>query len=166
ELFVPIRVRASPAEKQDNCPGEEKAFAAKSAATIASSKEETGEVPLAHCLQQAGWILIRGEPGSGKTTSLRHLARSYARGTQQEEGYPAHRLTPLFVRLADFARARKKDPQLDLVRFVVVRAAVGKWPAVAVDLESALQNEIRDGGCLILLDGLDEVGQRREVLDY
>src|SRR5206468_7101367 len=113
-----------------------------------------------------GWLVVRGEPGSGKTTSLRHLARSYARGTQQQESYPAQRLTPLFVRLADFAKARKKDPELDLVRFVVARAALQEWPEGGAALETTLQNEIRDGSCLVLLDGLDEVGRRREVLGY
>src|SRR5205823_14897619 len=115
---------------------------------------EFGQLSVADCLLRHRRLLLRGEPGSGKTTSLRHVARSYARGTAGADGYPGRPLTPLFVRLADYAKARERDGELSLVRFVLARVQPGAPPGSSAVQERLLEEGLCRGACLVLLDGL------------
>src|SRR5205085_1205084 len=116
------------------------------------------ELPVAHCLSLHRRILIRGEPGSGKTTALRHAARAYARGLLAEGGYPKQSRVPLMVRLADFAKARERDSEMTLVRFVVTHTLRDASPDYWAQVERSIESDLNRGACLVLLDGLDEVG--------
>jgi hypothetical protein len=109
-------------------------------------------------------LLLCGEPGSGKTTSLRHLARSYAQGRQQADGYPGKPLLPLFIRLADFAKARKQDFGLDVVAYAAGRTWPLQRPDPGAQVSSLLKAELQRGGCLVLLDGWDEMPTGAEAL--
>jgi serpin B len=109
---------------------------------------------IADCLARHRRLLLRGEPGSGKTTALRHVARSYAKGTQTADEYPTLPLTPVLVRLADYAKARERHGSLSFICFVLTRSQ----PDSAAILERALEEELLHGKCLVLFDGLDEVG--------
>jgi predicted nucleotidyltransferase len=65
----------------------------------------------------------------------------------------------MFIRLAEFAKERERDGQLSLVRFVLARVEPDASHASAAILEQHLKEELRRGTCLVLLDGLDEVGR-------
>jgi formylglycine-generating enzyme required for sulfatase activity len=107
-------------------------------------------------LARAGRLVILGEPGAGKSISLRFITLMLA------HGYGAARLgldapyIPLMVRLADFARELEKTPALALDKFLlgVVEQAYANHPRLGEYLRLALEK----GACMVLLDGLDEVG--------
>src|SRR5947209_12208022 len=65
---------------------------------------------------------------------------------------------PLMVRLADFAKACEGDGETSLVRFVVTRTLRDASPDYRAQVERNIEDELRRGACLVLLDGLDEVG--------
>ncbi len=101
-------------------------------------------------------LLILGEPGAGKTISLRFVTLMLA------YGYGATRLgldmpyIPLFVRLADFARALEVEPSLTLDNYLFRHIAQAY--ASHTDLPRFLRWGLENGGMMLLLDGLDEVG--------
>jgi len=107
-------------------------------------------------LARAQRLVILGEPGSGKTISLRFISLMLA------HGYGAARLglaapyIPLMVRLADFARELEQTPALSLDNFLlqVIGQAYASHPRLGEFLRLALGR----GACMVLLDGLDEVG--------
>src|SRR5207253_2634993 len=94
---------------------------------------------------------------SGKTTALRHAARAYALGFVESSLSVRSRL-PLMVRLVDFAKARERDREMTLVRFVVTRTLRDASAEYWAQVERNIETELRRGACLVLLDGLDEVG--------
>ena len=110
-------------------------------------------VPAMECLASRDRIVVTGNPGSGKTTLLHFVAWQAATAGQSKE-------TPIYLRLPDLCRARQLDPRVDLVKFVAGPAAV----AGCGNVEDALRRELDDKRrhCLVLLDGLDEVGSQEE----
>jgi predicted nucleotidyltransferase len=97
---------------------------------------------------------VLGNPGGGKTTLLRYLAHACA-ATEEDNTE-----TPVYVRLAEFCRAQELDEGVDLVKFLAARAAELGCPAMEEPLGQELKDEKRR--CLVLLDGLDEVGTREQ----
>ena len=107
-------------------------------------------------LARAQRLVILGEPGSGKTISLRFISLMLA------HGYGAARLDldvpyiPLMVRLADFARALEGTPAPSLDNFLL--QYIGREYACHPRLGEFLRLALDRGACMVLLDGLDEVG--------
>ena len=102
-------------------------------------------------------LVILGEPGAGKTISLRFIALMLA------HSYGAARLglnalyIPLMVRLADFARELEEKPALSLDNFLL--QVIGQAYASHSRLGEFLRLALEKGACMVLLDGLDEVGE-------
>jgi predicted nucleotidyltransferase len=165
DLFVPVRVRRVAERKHDEGCGSTPLGKDEEATEVSPTVErESSELSFAECLNRHRRLLVRGEPGSGKTTSLRHVTRTYAKGTQKEAGYPDRPLAPILVRLADYAKAREGDGDLSLVRFVLARVQPEASPESAALLERLLEEQLSCGNCLVLLDGLDEVGREGDLL--
>ena len=118
---------------------------------------EESQLKVEECLLLQRRVLIQGEPGSGKTTALRHAARTCATAPVGNK-IPVRFRLPLMVRLADFAKARDSESEMGLVRFVVTRTLRDASPDFSVQVERTIEDELKRGACLVLLDGLDEVG--------
>jgi formylglycine-generating enzyme required for sulfatase activity len=118
--------------------------------------------PLLDLLQRHDGLVILGDPGAGKTTFLKYLALQLALGQAEAIGL-GDRL-PVLVPLSAYANAlRAGDVRLDDFIAAYLRDLGSDLPMAAL-----LQQALRRGAVLALLDGLDEVadaGLRHTVVE-
>ncbi|NJK32184.1 MAG: NACHT domain-containing protein, partial [Deltaproteobacteria bacterium] len=105
--------------------------------------------------------VVFGRPGSGKSSFLKWLMRGMLRG-----GDSRH-LLPLFVRLRDFAKARRSRPGLELLDFALTDVCGIRDPRqrdLWINALRCLAGPSRNT-VLLLLDGWDELdpGERDEL---
>jgi len=111
---------------------------------------------LGQALRQHKRLVLLGVPGSGKTTLLSYLALTYARGLALERLLAKKRL-PILIPLREVA---DKLPLLPDHLTASYQEMKFEPP------NGFFQQRLQDGGCIVLLDGLDEVRdeeQRRRV---
>jgi HEAT repeat protein/energy-coupling factor transporter ATP-binding protein EcfA2 len=114
------------------------------------------------------FLAILGDPGSGKSTLLRYLALKHAeacRAGQPAAGELGPSRFPIFVRIADYAE-HGLPKGLALSAFLADACRMHECPDSGV--AELLQAELARGGCLLLIDGLDEIvdpDDRRTVVD-
>ena len=104
-------------------------------------------------------LAVVGSPGSGKTTLLRHAAREAClRGRSRKDRRGHGRDIPILLYLRDHAAAIVADTAVSVVALVLVTlgAAAGEEPP------GWFEQKLRDGRCLVLLDGLDEVARQED----
>lgn len=111
-------------------------------------------VPVMDAVDQHKKLIVLGKPGAGKTTFLKHLA------IQCIEGHFETSRLPLYVNLKQFA----EHPDCPgILAFVSESHFTHQISAVSGDQIQAqllaLKQVLNAGRGLILLDGLDEVGQ-------
>jgi len=114
--------------------------------------------PLALHERQRSWLIL-GNPGTGKTTALRHVALMAAQGTPVKT-LPPHR-TAVLLPLAEWAEVQALDRVMDLPTFLC------RWLEARGVLGARALLEHLDETAL-LLDGLDEVRSpsfRRQVVE-
>lgn len=105
-------------------------------------------------------VAIIGPPGSGKTTLLRHAVRRICRSQRRQR-----RPIPIILYLRDHAAEIIATPSVslsDITPSTIGRHAAGEPPGW-------FEQQLRDGSCTVLLDGLDEVAadqSRRSVADW
>lgn len=96
-------------------------------------------------------IVILGDPGSGKTTLTRYIAITMASEDYYRIGTALQGLLPILVRIADYGRAMEREPNLHLIDYISRE--------LTSDFGPLLRQELDDGKCLVMLDGLDEVAE-------
>jgi hypothetical protein len=124
--------------------------------------EVTDRHSIGHFLDQPQPVVLAvvGVPGSGKTTLLRHTARLVCR----ERGN-RRRTVPILVYLRDHVATIASKPEFalpELVGATLTRYGPDEPPGW-------FEQRLRDGDCVVLLDGLDEVARladRRKVADW
>jgi hypothetical protein len=94
-------------------------------------------------------LAVTGAPGSGKTTLLRHTAREICRS---HRGRRRH--VPILLYLRDHANAIVGGQHDELP--ALIRAALGHY---GPEPAGWFEQRLRDGDCIVLLDGLDEVAR-------
>ena len=105
-------------------------------------------------------LAVIGAPGSGKTTLLRHTARQVC---QRRRGQKRH--LPILLYLRDHVAAIVADPNVALT--ALLRSTLGELRPAEPD--GWFEQRLRDGECVVLLDGLDEVARpedRRKVASW
>jgi len=113
-------------------------------------------VPVSEAVVSHDRIVLIGQPGCGKTTVLKWLAYTHSCSSGKE--------LPLYVRLPQFSRAQEIDSRIDLLKFILATVAENRCPGFERSLHDELADDRRQ--CLVLFDGLDEVGdeEHRELL--
>ncbi|MBW4522217.1 MAG: tetratricopeptide repeat protein [Scytolyngbya sp. HA4215-MV1] len=128
---------------------------------------------LAEAVQKHSHCVILGDPGAGKTTLLRYLARHHAlakrdnhptvQGGAWGESLGEAKL-PILFRIADYAEKLKQqqDRGADLSLEHYLRRFYRQWDhyfegLLGDSVAEWLLEKMRQGECLVLLDGLDEV---------
>ncbi len=113
-------------------------------------------------------LAIVGAPGSGKTTLLKHLALIYAKDLYKDKDYQAPKFIPVLLYLRDIRDriVAQQPPLTELleshIRDLPSNSALKPPP-------NWLEDQLRIGNCLVMLDGLDEVAdasQRQKVSQW
>jgi len=114
-------------------------------------KRRSLRLPIA--LRESRRLFLLGDPGAGKTTTLRYLAWTYAESKNPNSEYPSDVSVPVFVRLADWTEQRREGPPVDIVAAALGQLGISDRP----ELANWLRDQLTKGRVLLLLDGLDEV---------
>jgi hypothetical protein len=128
-------------------------------ARLESTKPKTRVLELAEVFSNKKAVIL-GEPGSGKSTLTAYITLSLASKELKLLGLPTESVLPILVRIANFGRALEKEPSLHLIDYISQQ--------LTPDFGPMLKQELTDGQCLVMLDGLDEVadiGQRQRVAE-
>ena len=127
-------------------------------------------------------MVLTGNPGSGKSTFVKHLALCLAGDLLKDKSdaninalrfwtLPAY--TPVFIRLVEIVKQEfpNREDKADTEDFEqYLKKQLGKWDIAAYWRD--LQDQLYDGSAIILLDGLDEVPnavekwRREQIMDF
>jgi predicted NACHT family NTPase len=101
-------------------------------------------VPGLEAIQCHRQLMILGKPGAGKTTFLKWLTLQCLAGAVQSDR------VPFFITLKEFAET---EEQPDLVKFLTSQLET----CDVIDAQRTVEELLRTGRWMLLLDGLDEV---------
>ncbi|CAF1097185.1 unnamed protein product [Rotaria sordida] len=129
------------------------------------SMAEEDNITQENIIRTKRWIIILGDPGSGKTSFVRWLVHNLAQilllNGQNSTDYGPLRI-PILICIGEFAEILKEQPSLTLFDYI----GKHKWMNKLIvddslissnDISCALQDYIQQGQALIILDGLNEI---------
>ncbi len=105
-------------------------------------------------------LAVIGPPGSGKTTLLKHLTLIYAK--KHHQIYKAPKLIPVLLYLRDIRHLIVQEEAPSLPQ--LIREHIKNLPASEPLNPPAnwIEDQLKIGKCLVMLDGLDEVADSQE----
>ena len=150
---------------------------------------QQGTFSLAEVVRRDQYVVLLGDPGSGKTTLGKWLVLQYARALLQGKTYTEVRedsvrpssetnrrislgpsRLPVFIHIADYAHLRwdkeKGNTEIPLEWFIYHPHKLS-LALKSTAMEALIKDYLLQGRVLLILDGLDEVSdpaQRREVM--
>ena len=103
-------------------------------------------------------MILEGEPGSGKSVALRHLAQHLARKAREVRNpKTATFLIPLYVNLKEFKPAQRPADGPVVRQFILDSLNRINDRDVEAFLEDEFDRGLREGTWLLLLDSFDEI---------
>lgn len=116
-----------------------------------SAQYSVTRLKLHQVIKHGANIAIIGQPGSGKTVALAHLACQLSRRDPEIEEFSS--AVPLFVHILDIDTSADNDPFECLIKSVSKQL-----PILAQSrLSTFLKTRLKDGRLIFMLDGLDEL---------
>lgn len=172
EVFVPLSAapeqvtREASAEEQELIEQLERAEDAGERAEVEKRLSEMGArgflrgageraAPMTEVVQRDRKVVVLGDPGSGKTTLVKWLARTCALGSEamaEKLGW-GEDVVPVVVPIGRYGAALEEDASLRLHEHMKRELERDDGEGFG-DL---MLERMKDGGCLVLLDGLDEI---------
>lgn len=125
-------------------------------------REAAREAPLQRWVCEQPLLVVLGDPGSGKSTLVRHLLLTLTRGDPQRELGLDPGWLPIFFPVAAFAAARAGPGGADLspLEYLSIYYSGLSQPNYGPLFTHALSQ----GRAMVLFDGLDEVRDDRQAL--
>ena len=160
-LFVPLRVSGEgPSSEAGRECDEKRTNSSHDCCSERADDTLNSGSALTDCLNRYDRVYVKGEPGSGKTTCLRHIALQYAEGEVPEKSGISPSVIPLFVPLAEYEKAMDSESIRNPLEFTAAQARRHNCD----DVDILLEGELHRGNVIVLLDGLDEVGVTDKVV--
>jgi energy-coupling factor transporter ATP-binding protein EcfA2 len=109
---------------------------------------------------------ILGAPGCGKTTLLKHMALTLAAPANRRRKLDAPHLLPILLFLREHSQAIKDNPSIPLAQLIRDQFQNRQAPLPPTGW---LEKHLKNGKCLIMMDGLDEVADipsRKQVVAW
>lgn len=150
DLFLDPRVTDS---TPDYCACEQNDFDRPSVAAAGKGMQrcaETDTMRATDCVRLRDRVVLLGSPGCGKTTIAKYLIHRAAVDCLAEASLP------LYVRLVQLAQFLETVPGADLLAYISASATERGCEEATDVLREHLRS--RQARCLIVLDGLDEMG--------
>jgi energy-coupling factor transporter ATP-binding protein EcfA2 len=114
------------------------------------------------------YIVIMGSPGSGKTTLLQHLTLVYVKKAQRQHNPKLPSLIPILLYLREIRSIISNENPPNLAELIAQQSIIAKNHSQKYS-QKWFSDKLRQGKCLVMLDGLDEVAdekQRRAVSQW